>query len=261
MASARSQRWLSLHGAARSCGRQVLVRRQPSSGSSTTPSRQRESLTRSSTEVGRGALVDERMTPPPQVPRQLVRCRLAPFAPARAILPVLAALTMSLGPATVWASPVDPHSFARPDEARVTDVALDLTANFSTHTLRGTATLTLVIAPGAHEVVFDTKGLTIASVNNQAGAPLTFRLGPVDPGSGNRSPCHSFRRQRPSRSTTRRALTPVPCNGSRPRRRLATSTPISSRKVSRSTRGRGCRLRTVLGSDRPTGPGLSCRRL
>ena len=134
------------------------------------------------------------MTPPPQVPPQQVwsrghsrfsnEPRLASSAPARAILPILAALTLSLGPATVWASPLDPHSFARPDEARVTDVALDLTANFSTHTLRGTATLTLVIAPGAHEVVFDTKGLTIASVNDQAGAPLTFRLGPVDPRLG-----------------------------------------------------------------------------
>ena len=68
------------------------------------------------------------------------------------------ALLVSLCTPPLSARSLDPHSFARPDEARVTDVALDLTADFSTHTLRGTATLTLVIAPGAHEVVLDTKG-------------------------------------------------------------------------------------------------------
>ena len=37
----------------------------------------------------------------------------------------------------------DLHSFARPEEARVTHVALDLTADFAAQALAGTATLTL----------------------------------------------------------------------------------------------------------------------
>ena len=42
----------------------------------------------------------------------------------------------------------DTHSFARPAEARVTHVALDLRADFAARTLAGTATLTLAVAPG-----------------------------------------------------------------------------------------------------------------
>ena len=100
---------------------------------------------------------------------------------ADTIVSVCAAVVLVLGPATASARALDPHSFARPDEARVTDVALDLTADFTAHTLRGTATLTLAIASGAREVVLDTKGLAIASVNDQDGGALTFRLGAVDP--------------------------------------------------------------------------------
>jgi len=101
---------------------------------------------------------------------------------AHAFISVLAtALLVWLCTPPLSARSIDPHSFARPDEARVTDVALDLKADFSTHTLRGTATLTLVLAPGAHEVVLDTKELAIASVNNQAGEALTFALGASDP--------------------------------------------------------------------------------
>ena len=37
----------------------------------------------------------------------------------------------------------DPHSAARPEEARVTHVALDLAADFAAKTLAGTATLTI----------------------------------------------------------------------------------------------------------------------
>src|SRR5215510_8570765 len=60
----------------------------------------------------------------------------------------------------------DIHSYARPDEARVTDVALDLRADFASRTLSGQAALTLKRAPDAREVVLDTKGLTIESVTD-----------------------------------------------------------------------------------------------
>ena len=44
---------------------------------------------------------------------------------------------------------VDIHTYARPEIARVVDVALDLTANFEAKTLSGTATLDVLAAPGA----------------------------------------------------------------------------------------------------------------
>jgi hypothetical protein len=74
----------------------------------------------------------------------------------------------------------DGHSFARPDEVRVTHVALDLTADFEGHRLGGTATLSLDVATGARAVVLDTRGLEIERVTDAAGGALEFALGPVD---------------------------------------------------------------------------------
>jgi aminopeptidase N len=72
----------------------------------------------------------------------------------------------------------DIHSFARPAEARVTHVALDLQADFTARVLRGTATLSLARAAGAKEVVLDTRGLKVRGVTDEAGQPLTHRLEP-----------------------------------------------------------------------------------
>ncbi len=73
------------------------------------------------------------------------------------------------------------HTFARPDEARVTAVALDLTADFRNHTLAGTAMLELAVSPGAREVVLDTSDLAIDGVETPDGQPLRFQLGAADP--------------------------------------------------------------------------------
>ncbi len=78
----------------------------------------------------------------------------------------------------------DVHSFARPEVARVTHVALDLAADFDAKRMAGTATLDVRAAPGAEEIVLDTKGLEIASVTDGAGRPLQWRLGTVDPNLG-----------------------------------------------------------------------------
>ncbi len=75
----------------------------------------------------------------------------------------------------------DPHSFARPLEARVTHLSLDLTLDFEARRLRGLVTLDLAVAPGAREVVLDTRGLAIEEVKGGAGAPLPFTLGAPDP--------------------------------------------------------------------------------
>lgn len=79
------------------------------------------------------------------------------------------------------ALPEDVHSYARPAEARVSHVALDLAADFEAKVLSGTATLTVDAAPGASEIVLDTRGLMVARVTDAGGAPLAFELGATDP--------------------------------------------------------------------------------
>ena len=84
-------------------------------------------------------------------------------------------------PAALAPTARDIHSFARPAEARVTDVALDLRADFESKRLIGTATLAVVTASGAAELVLDTRGLTIDSVTNAGtGRALSFRFGAPD---------------------------------------------------------------------------------
>ena len=99
------------------------------------------------------------------------------------ILGVAAAMSLLPHVARAAASDTatDTHSFARPQEARVTHVALDLRADFEAQTLSGTATLTLAVAPGAREVVVDTKSLVIERVADATGGTLTYTLGDADP--------------------------------------------------------------------------------
>jgi leukotriene-A4 hydrolase len=75
----------------------------------------------------------------------------------------------------------DIHSYARPEEVRVSHVALDLTADFEAKRLRGTATLDLVRVAGAQRVVLDTRGLDIEGVTGPGGAALQWVLGANDP--------------------------------------------------------------------------------
>ena len=77
--------------------------------------------------------------------------------------------------------PADPHSFANAAEARVTHVALELTADFDTETLAGTATLDIARAAGSSEIVLDTRELEIESVRNAGtGETLEWELGDAD---------------------------------------------------------------------------------
>jgi aminopeptidase N len=78
------------------------------------------------------------------------------------------------------ALPTDPHSFASRSPARGQHLALALTVDFETRTLRGTATWQLAAPGAAPEIVFDTRNLTIESVEllDAAGAavPAGFAL-------------------------------------------------------------------------------------
>jgi aminopeptidase N len=73
----------------------------------------------------------------------------------------------------------DIHSYARPDEVRVTNVALDLRTDFEAHVLSGTATLSLQRNGSASDVVLDSKGLNIQKITG-GGADLQFTLGADD---------------------------------------------------------------------------------
>ena len=80
---------------------------------------------------------------------------------------------------TTSASERDIHSYARPDEIRVTHVALDLRADFDAHVLSGTATLRLQRNGSASQVVLDSKGLDIQRITG-GDSDLKFALGTGD---------------------------------------------------------------------------------
>lgn len=91
----------------------------------------------------------------------------APSGQAAAVSPVLAT-----------ADAADPHSFARPLEARVTHVDLDLRFDFAAKAVTGTATLDVDRKPTAKEIVLDSDGYQVSAVTDAAtGAPLAFRFG------------------------------------------------------------------------------------
>ncbi|QIK80008.1 M1 family metallopeptidase [Sphingomonas piscis] len=88
--------------------------------------------------------------------------------------------------APVLATPdaVDIHSFARPLEARVTHVSLDLNVDFQAKRVGGTATLDIEKAPQAGKIILDDKGLEIESISDADGKPLPFKVGASDANLG-----------------------------------------------------------------------------
>lgn len=74
----------------------------------------------------------------------------------------------------------DPHSYARPAEARVRRVRLDLAVDFERRVLAGSATLSVEAEAGA-ALVLDTRRLAIAGVHDVEGRVLAHTLAPEDP--------------------------------------------------------------------------------
>jgi aminopeptidase N len=88
-------------------------------------------------------------------------------------------------PAAAAVKTPDPHSYARPDEARVEHIGLDLTVDFAKKQLTGTATLRVKKQPDATALILDTHALDIRKVTLQpGGAEAQFKLGPDDPIKG-----------------------------------------------------------------------------
>jgi len=95
--------------------------------------------------------------------------------------PVVAA---PIAPVLATADAVDIHSYARPLEARVTHVSLDLAVDFESRRLSGTAALDIVRRPDARGIVLDDRGLEIRSIVDGSGAPLQYSVGTPDPQLG-----------------------------------------------------------------------------
>lgn len=114
------------------------------------------------------------------------------LAAARATAFLAAAFTMSpafarpdaAAPILTTPEANDILSYARPRVARVTHVDLDLTADFATHVMHGTAALDILAAPGAREIVLDDNKLVITKITDAAGRPLKYRIGAYDADKG-----------------------------------------------------------------------------
>jgi len=78
----------------------------------------------------------------------------------------------------------DIHSFARPDEAVVRHLALDLDVDFDQQRLTGSATLQIETSGDARELVLDANGLTIGRVTLDDGSETTATLGESKPHLG-----------------------------------------------------------------------------
>ena len=75
----------------------------------------------------------------------------------------------------------DVHSYAQPEIAKITHLDLDLSVDFSTRTISGTASYDIQTAPDAEEIVLDVNNLNIDSVwidePNGNRIPTAFQIG------------------------------------------------------------------------------------
>ena len=78
----------------------------------------------------------------------------------------------------------DEYTFARPTEARVTHIALDLALDFEAQSVFGTATLDVDAADGVDRIVLDSDGLQVAGVTDGLGNVLEWDMGEPVEGKG-----------------------------------------------------------------------------
>ena len=72
---------------------------------------------------------------------------------------------------------VDTLTYAKPQIARVTHVALDLDLDFAARRVSGSAQLSVLAAKGADELILDSNGLLIERITDSAGRDLAFTVG------------------------------------------------------------------------------------
>jgi leukotriene-A4 hydrolase len=90
------------------------------------------------------------------------------------------ALLALAAPLVLGADARDIHSYAEPAVARVTHVDLDLTAEFASRSVGGTAALDVQAASDDAVLTLDTHGLVIAAVADADGRALAWKLGEQD---------------------------------------------------------------------------------
>ena len=95
-----------------------------------------------------------------------------------------AAEAPAIAPILTTADATDIHSYARPLEARVHHVALDLAVDFTAKRVGGTATLDIDRKPDAKEIILDDKGLEIEAITDGSGEPLQYKVGASDANLG-----------------------------------------------------------------------------
>lgn len=108
-----------------------------------------------------------------------------------ALLFLLAGISLPAEAAPLKAAPIlttpearDVLSYAQPAVARVTHVDLDLVADFQAKEMRGKATLDILAAPGAKQIILDDNGLVIDRITDANGKPLTWSVGKRDEEKG-----------------------------------------------------------------------------
>ncbi|WP_294074725.1 M1 family metallopeptidase [Sphingomonas sp.] len=89
-----------------------------------------------------------------------------------------------MAPILTTSDAVDDQTYARPLEARVTHLTLDLDVDFDTHRIGGTAALDIRHRPGAKVIVLDDNGLEIDGIADQHRKALPFKVGARDPKLG-----------------------------------------------------------------------------
>jgi len=98
--------------------------------------------------------------------------------------PAAFAQTAKVAPVLTTPEAKDVWTYARPAEARVTHVDLDLKIDFAEKLIRGVAELDLDVADGATEIVLDTLDLRVVAVTTGNHVKLSHSMGPKDPQLG-----------------------------------------------------------------------------
>jgi len=75
----------------------------------------------------------------------------------------------------------DPHSYAQPQEARVTHLHWKASVDFNTKIIKAVASWSIQAQPDADLITFDTKGLTIEKITLDKDTPAEFRLAENNP--------------------------------------------------------------------------------
>jgi aminopeptidase N len=105
---------------------------------------------------------------------------LAACTPKTPAPPVVAEPAPMIAPVLQGEDARDIHSHAEPAVARVTHVDLDLTADFISRTLAGTAALDVQATGSDPTLTLDTSGLAIEAVTDGNGKALAWKLGDAD---------------------------------------------------------------------------------